>query len=155
MGMRYRKVYRLNGKQAVWLVAAIFLFVGLLFAAIGIGVGVSDYHTREACVEETRGYITSNYPITVAYDVHGMTLTGDTGIRQSPPPYHLNDAVTVWYNPQQPEEFYIDGFHGMLLFAVIFGGVGGLLAVIGFGMLVGGLMKKRKEKQAADNADWF
>jgi hypothetical protein len=78
----------------------------------------------------------------VAYQVDGKTHEIEGSISSSPPAYKQGDKATVYYNPADPSDAQIGGFVERWLFPTIFGGIGGIVFIVGLAMFFGGLLRK-------------
>lgn len=119
------------------------LILGLVFALMGtifVGVGGTmgwrsiqflDAPKADGVIVAVGGGIpTAKYKVkNVEYQVRGA-------ISSKPPAFTVGDKVTVLYNPDKPGDAQIDSFVERWLFLLIFGGLGAVFALIGWGLLI-------------------
>ena len=126
-------------RQKVPLLAGlIFAVIGLVFAAVGIGVGIKNWSfassAREAEGTVIRLVATSNRgtvaPV-VRYEVDGISFEFQSGVASSPPVHAVGEKVTVLYQPDQPHQGNIKSFMDQWFLPFIFGGLGTLFVVTG------------------------
>jgi hypothetical protein len=73
----------------------------------------------------------------VRFEVHDRTVEFTSAVAMSPPLHHVDDRVTVFYWPGQPEVAVIDGFAEWYLRPMILVGFGLFFLAIGGGFLWG------------------
>lgn len=59
-------------------------------------------------------------------------------------PFEIGDEVTVFYNPERPENARLDWFPALWLVPVLLGGIGGLFLILSFIFLLVAVLTKRK-----------
>lgn len=126
-------------------IGATFLAFGLVFAAVAAWAWADDRARAEGGTSAT-GTVTdlvrrfdsggSVYrPVVEFRDARG-TRHGFVGkIGSNPPAYSPGETVTVIYDPAVPGRAMVDGFMERRFLPLVFGGIGGLCAAIGGGML--------------------
>lgn len=140
-----------NGPDALRLVGLIFLGIGSLFAAVGIGMGLWTYAAAgdavtEGTVVRLVGGGRSTKPV-VQYEVGGQTFEVTSSVGTSPPAYAIGEKVPILYPHDRPGEGMIDSFVERRLFPLIFGGGGSLFALIGVGLALAGRSKRRPTQE--------
>ncbi|WP_114520998.1 DUF3592 domain-containing protein [Altererythrobacter sp. ZODW24] len=132
-------------KVFVW-IGGIFLPVGLLFAGIGF---LASSGTRELANTglRTSGTVIamsdsrdsdggrSYAPLVEFYDANGKRHEFSSRVSSNPPRFSRGETVPVIYDPAKPNRAMIDGFMDRYLMPLIFGGIGGIFAIIGGGLL--------------------
>lgn len=132
-------------KAKLW-VGAIFTPVGLLFAGIGSAFYLSDQALEAKGGRATGTVVALNrhrdsegdtmYQPEVEFrDRNGIQHRFVSSISSSSPGVSRGERVDVIYDPDAPGEAAIDSFTQRFLFPLIFGGIGGLFAVIGAALL--------------------
>ncbi len=124
-------------QRAPLLVGVIFTLIGGVFAAIGIGVGISAW-SFAASARETQGEVVllvhrgkgTHAPV-VRYVVDGKSFEFQSSVASSPPAHAVGDKVTVLYQPDQPQHGNIKSFMDQWFLPLIFTGIGTLFFVIG------------------------
>jgi len=124
-----------------WIGAA-FLAFGLVFAIIGLWTWGSNRALAESGTRTTGTVIDlarrhdsdsgSTYrPVVVFHDGRGTRHEFVGNVGSSPPAYSPGETVAVIYDPAAPRRAMIDGFMDRYFLSLIFGGLGGLFAVLG------------------------
>lgn len=72
----------------------------------------------------------------VEYDWNGETKLYKSAMHAAPPDYAPGDSVTLYVNPENPDEAIIDSFTERYLFSVIFAGVGTFFLFFAIAMFV-------------------
>jgi hypothetical protein len=82
----------------------------------------------------------------VRFEVNGRTIEFTSAVGMSPPLHHVNDRVTVYYWPGEPEVAVISGFAEWYLRPIICGAFGLFFLALGGGFLWGPawLIRKRQ-----------
>lgn len=88
---------------------------------------------------------TSYYPVVVFRDASGRSVEFQSNTGSNPPSYSRGEKVQVLYETSDPHGARIDGFFSLWGGALILGILGGAFALIGGGMVVFGVRKKRKQ----------
>jgi hypothetical protein len=114
----------------------VFAVIGTIFLAVGGGMGWRSVRflgapTVDGVVVAVGGGIpTAKYKVKdVEYQVRGA-------ISSKPPAFQVGDKVAVLYNPEKPGDSQIDSFVERWLFLLVFGGLGAVFALIGWGILI-------------------
>ena len=162
MGTIYRR--RVTGTGGIALAMSIFLLVGLIFGGIGFGIKYADNKKKETCTEQTTGtvidYATSpssdntTYAPIVSYDVDGYTYTVHNNTYSNPCPYKIGESVTIYYNPNNPHTFYIEGEKTALILAYVFMGIGGVFAAISVISIISVITEGIKSKKQTVSGDF-
>ena len=132
------------------IVGLIFLVIGSVFAAVGIGVGQSN-RSFASSAHETEGTVirmvaTGNRgssPV-VRYEVDGKSFELQSSVSSSPPRYAVGDKVTVLYHADEPHKGTIRSFMDQWLFPTIFTGIGSLFVLIGLAACLAWLLAMRR-----------
>lgn len=133
------------GRVVFW-IGGIFAAVGLVFA---IGAAIVFLKDRSFAANGVRapgtviemigsrdsddGY--TYKPVVEFRDADGQPHVFSSSVSSSPPQYSTGEAVTVIYAPGSPDRAIIDSFVDRYLMPLIFGGLGTLFTIIGFGIL--------------------
>jgi hypothetical protein len=75
----------------------------------------------------------------------GAEIEFQTSYSQSPAPYDVGERVEVLFRPDHPHDARISGFGSLWALPTIFGGMGLVFAGIGGGILLSGVLGKRKK----------
>ena len=112
----------------------VVLLFGMLFAAAGVGVFFSTNRLKKACTESAEGTVIRyeargtnrgrSYFMTFSYTVNDVkyvqTNSGDAFRK-----HKEGDKIQVYYNPDNPDQFYIKEISSFLLsFVFVLFGVG-------------------------------
>ena len=133
---------------------AIFLTVGLVFAAIGIWAWADDRARAETGTRATGTVIDlerrhdsdsgSTYrPVVEFHDARGTRHEFVGSVGSSPPAYSRGETVSVIYDPTAPGQAMIDGFMDRYFLPLVFGGMGGVFALLGGGLLFFFIRRRR------------
>lgn len=108
-----------SGKKAGGKVSLILFFAVFVlgFGAAGVLMLHSTYIKGKACSAETDGIVIDynrNYkhmytPI-VEYQVGDQMFTSGTNTRSNHRPFKKGESVSIYYNPKNPDEFYLKGY---------------------------------------------
>lgn len=140
-------------KAILW-AGIFFLPFGLLFGGIGTWSYWSDRELA-AVGSTTQGTVismersrdsdgNSTYSPTVEFfDQRGIRHQFTSSVSSSPPSFSRGEAVTVIYDPDAPGQAIIDSFSTRYLLPLMFGGFGALFALIGAGMIVAYLRRRK------------
>ena len=142
------------------------IFLGIVFVIVGIYVLVKENATLKRCTQKTTGTIVdiveewstdsdgdrtlSYYPV-ISYQAGGITVTKQSNIdisdsskisiksisvSSNKTKMKINDNVTVFYNPNNVEEFFIDGEQKLNYLGAI------LFVFSGLFVTIAGIVKK-------------
>lgn len=123
-----------------------FLAFGLIFAAIGLWAWAGDRALAETGTR-ARGTVIdltlrrdsdsgSTYrPVVEFHDARGTRHEFVGSVGSSPPAYSRGETVSVIYDPAAPDRAMIDGFMDRYFLPLMFGGMGGVFAAFGGGLL--------------------
>lgn len=140
-------------RSFAWIGAA-FLAVGLVFAAVGVWVWTGDRalaergaHTTGTVIDLARRYDndggTTYRPVVAFRDAAGTRHRFVGQVGSNPPAHSPGETVAVIYDPAAPGRAMIDGFMDRYFLPLVFGGMGGLFAAIGGGMLFAFVRRRR------------
>lgn len=84
-------------------------------------------------------------------EVTFVTETGETvqfvsSMGSNPPSYSIGEQVTVFYLPHRPQEAQLNGYFSLWGVATIFAGLGSVFALVGGGLIVFPVLKRRKDQ---------
>jgi len=77
--------------------------------------------------------------------IEGSMIEFVSSTSSNPPSYSRGEQVTVLYSSAQPDKAKIDGFFSVWGGAVILAVLGGVFFIIGFGIIIFGVFKQRKQ----------
>jgi hypothetical protein len=139
----------------------IILLFGAVFGGVGAFMTVKSLNfSRDAgrvegtvIRHERTGNKGNRIPI-VRYEVYGKSheLRGDVG-SSSPPA--VNSKVAVLYKTADPNEAQIDSFVQRWLFPLVFGGIGGLVLLVGLVVLIQGIANKVRAAVSSAGSERF
>lgn len=66
------------------------------------------------------------------YNVEGVSYTKESTISSSRCKYNKGDKIMVFYNPQNPDQYYVKGNNSNIFMAVVVLFVGIVMIIIGF-----------------------
>lgn len=144
----------------------IFLLIGAVFLSVAIGVGVYDRNKQDRCTETTQAQVVDIavkrgedggllYAPVFGYTGDGQEYINQQSIYSNPCGYSVGENVELSYNPDDPQEFYVEGDSSLNLLIYIFGGIGAVFLVAGIIVLVVVLkIRKRVKEQAAAQWDY-
>ena len=123
---------RVTGVKALPILALVFLGLGIAgIAAAAVSYGVESRSARSA-VASGKIVDTGYRPLVQFKTAQGTIIQFLSPVRSSF--LKTGDAVSVAYNPDDARDAAIDGVVGRWLLAALFGGLGGVFAVIGAGL---------------------
>ncbi len=131
-----------RGRLPAWTAPVFCAVLGSAFLGVAIA-GCVETISRGRGTEETEGVVVENlaesgrrttYRPVVEFTARDriIRIQGHTGSR--PASYDIGDRVTVLYKPERPEEAVIDSFEERFLLPAVFGGLGLIALVAGFGV---------------------
>lgn len=82
-------------------------------------------------------------PLVAFTDEKGAEIQFASSTSSNPPSYSVNEKVDVIYSPDAPNKAKIKGFFSLWGGATILGGMGLVFALIGFGIIISGIKKKK------------
>lgn len=142
-GRQYRRIYGtaadpVKSKRALNAVAAIFLIVAIaMFAIMGVVV-YSMHQSYERCTATTKATVVDNVrksssSKTVApvfeYEVDGHKYKQRSSMYENPARYKVGEVVKLYYNPGDPDEYYVDKHDWVVI--LVMGTVGGAFTLVG------------------------
>ena len=131
----------------ILLFGAVFGGVGLFFLTKALSFSHDSAHVEGTVVRlERSGDKGSRLPV-VRYEVDGKSheLRGDIA-SGSPPAVH--SKVSIIYKTADPSQAQIDSFVQRWLFPLIFGGVGGLVTLVGLVVFLRGIVSRLRPATA-------
>jgi Protein of unknown function (DUF3592) len=133
------------------LIFGLFLAIGLAFSGISLWA-IRDTQAFVARAATAQGEVTGleygrdnssssssrgvYYPVVKFRTATGEAHTFRSNSGSSPPSYRVGEAVSVLYDPASPFDARIKGFFSLWLLAFIFGVIGSVFALVGFGGLI-------------------
>ena len=120
-------MYMSKADKMVRLMWRIFAGMGGLFVGIALAVALLQFQNLEGRVAVQAQIVdfgNGGYPI-VAYEAEGQRLTCQLNFRSSS--MQLGQPVTVYYQPENPQQASVKEY----LFPLIFGGIGGVFLILG------------------------
>jgi hypothetical protein len=127
-----------------WPAALIMALIGSILLGVGYYTAhkTIDYLAHGAKVEGSvvrmvrgSGSSKGSKPV-VKYAVDGRDFEISGEISSSPPAFHVGETVEVLYMPADPATAVINSFSERWLFPVIFGGIGVVVGLAGWGILL-------------------
>ena len=92
---------------------------------------------------DRQGRTTSSMaPVVQFRTTDGTPVTYYSQTYTSPPSFEVGQAVTLWYQPDNPQEPILEGIDGWLL-PLIFGILGTIFVLIGYSGIISTLIKRR------------
>lgn len=76
----------------------------------------------------------------------GKTIEFTSSTSSSPPSYSVDEKVEVFYDPAKPEHAEINSFFELWGVSAIFGGLGAIFFLVGFGIIIGTTVKARRNE---------
>ena len=118
-------------------VSLTFLLIGGIFLTIGLGMATWTIMWAAGGTQSTEGTVVKmvrggkgTKPV-VQYEVAGQNHEVEGLLTTTPPAYRVGDKVQVLYKSASPVHAMIDTFTNRWLFPTIFGGIGGVFALVG------------------------
>lgn len=124
----------------------VFLILFLVIFSLGFGIpGVgmirSAYRKEQSYSAETEGRVVGYHdysrenkhmfsPI-IEYLADDQMFTGETNVNFNHRPFKEGESISIYYNPQKPEEFYIKGYDLKTTYQL-----GGLFLFVSIGVLM-------------------
>ena len=121
------------------------LLVGVIFLAVGTFLYFRNSYLVKNCTEEAVATVVDMreeydsdengmryvyYPV-IEYNVGSNTIKKSLDSGSNPPAYSINEKLTILYNPNKVEEFYIKGNIMSNIFSYVFIGLGVLVTCYG------------------------
>lgn len=76
----------------------------------------------------------------------GESINFTSSSSSNPPSYHVNEEVTVLYNPENPMDAKIDGYFSLWGAFIIVGGIGTVFTLIGLSFFLFPFLQARKKQ---------
>lgn len=112
-----------NGRIIILLIAAGLLLIGLVFGGASIGMSISVKKKKAVCTRRTSGIVTdireekmsgsigeapliSWHPV-FTYEVNGQEISKKSSYGSSKQAFYVGQKVNVYYNPADPNEYYV------------------------------------------------
>ena len=141
----------IRSKTVIVIIMMVFFFVGTVLLCVGLGVVITDKKKRNNCTIKTTGTvvkmemetttpsvseapIVSWYP-TFEYSAHGNKINKRSNIGGPKDDLFVGQIVTVYYNPANPNEYYVVE-QNTRLFEVVFIGIAAVCLLIGSGCFI-------------------
>jgi hypothetical protein len=136
----------------ILLFGAVFGGVGLFFLSKALSFSHDSAHVEGTVVRHERSGDKGNRLPVVRYEVDGKSheLRGD--IASNSPPA-VNSKVSIIYKTADPGQAQIDSFVQRWLFPLVFGGIGGLVTLVGLAVLLRGIVSRFRP--ATSSSDRF
>lgn len=121
---------------AFLMIGGMFSLIGVIFGAVGLPflLRIRRFRRRgvqtDAVVERLEFYRQSVFPV-LSYYAEGQHIESRSLVGCSPCPYHVGDIVTIWYLPDKPRRYAIEGDRPSKILGGIFAGLGGFFLLIG------------------------
>ncbi|WP_124100815.1 DUF3592 domain-containing protein [Ruminococcus sp. Marseille-P6503] len=146
------------------LLPAIFLIVGVVFLCVGIGVRFYEQDKKESCTVRTYAKVVdivsktdsdgTVYAPVFSYEVNGQEYVKQRNSYSNPCNYYKGQSLSLYINPNDPEEFYDGGDNVYKILFYIFGGMGALFTVIAVVTIVFNI-KMRKKQDGLEQPDLY
>ena len=148
-----------RGKNPLLIIGVVFTIVGLTFMIVGIIMLINAKKKIDACTGEAKavvvmldeaysededGHESKVYAPVVEYTVGDETYTEMSPVHRSPCKFTVGQTVIVHYDPTDPHVMVIEGDDGTKFLCVLFIGLGGFFALIGFVFDIFGAKSKRE-----------
>ena len=124
------------------------LLAGIIFIAGGIFIYIHSEHLKKVCTTSTQATIVdfkqeiddesnnvSYFPI-IEYEVNGKKYNKTHSTSDSMHKYSVGQKINILYNPDNPDEYYIEGDGSDNIVSFICFGVGGIVSFLGIYMLI-------------------
>lgn len=117
------------------IIAIVFLCVGLLIGGVYFVVIHFMNEKYDRCTAETTATVFDNiinentYTPVFLYEVDGQSYKMKSSYSTNPPKYRINEKVTLYYNPDKPEEFYVDKASTLVTYILV--GLASLFTLMG------------------------
>ncbi len=145
--------------RTLFIVKYLFASLGLIFICVGLWQYFETnalinraYSTKGVVIDLIRGASSEsssgNYKPVVRFKTErGEEIEFVSGLGTSPPLFDRGEIVTIFYQPDSPENAKIDEFWSLWFFSVLSGGMGIISFSVGGGMILfSSLGKKREER---------
>lgn len=122
------------------------ILFGIVFVVIGIFVTVRGNNMAKRCTtpavgtvvrmdqeedyDSDGGYRYTYYPV-IEYQAEGKIVSKKYSVGSGNPKYSINDKVNILYNPENVEEYLIQGDKTSNIFGIIFIVAGAVVVVAG------------------------
>ncbi|MFH6968050.1 DUF3592 domain-containing protein [Flavobacterium sp. FlaQc-28] len=147
--------------KTIAIIKYVFLTIGALMLA-GAFYFYQDRQTFLKKAETVQGTVVeliskrSDNSTTYAPLVSFTTKAGNkieftSAVSSNPPSYSEGESVEVLYDPADPKDASIKGFASLWIGPLIFGILGTVFFLIGFGIILFGILKQRKTQYLRDN----
>lgn len=115
-----------------------FLLAGGGMLAGGASLVVDDFDMREAA-QRTEGIVVAapdgGVPVVRFRTGEGQVFQVSGAISASPTPYEVGERIGIHYDAANPQEARIDSFIERWFLPLLLGGLGGVAALVGLGLL--------------------
>lgn len=145
-----RPVTNSNDASLVFkILGCVFMGIGVLLIAICLLVSHFLNEKYDRCTETTTGIVINNvsngegaYAPVFKYEVDGKEYEDKSSLSTDPPKYEVGDEIEVHYNPDKPEEYYVDKV--LIVVQIVLYAIGGFFFIFGLVFFVVGINVKRK-----------
>lgn len=150
------------------LFCGIFMLVGTIFVLIAYFTQKSYTYKKERCTKYVTGYVsdivrethrdddgndhTSLYP-EFTYTIDGLTYIKQSNFGSNKSQYHIGKHVNILVDPNNYDTYIVEGDNTQTIFCIVFGGIGGILLLVGIIALFG--MKYRTLDEINGETDGF
>lgn len=136
----------------------VFAMIGILFLVLGgillflmLGVGSALERKYKKCSQETKAIVIENrvtssgtYRPVFSFSTSSGTYTVESSIARNPATYSVGQEVTLYYDPDDPNTFYVEKLNTFV--KILFGSLGGSFAIFGFIMVLVGIKIKNDRR---------
>lgn len=129
-----------------YILISIFGLVCLLFLTIGTGMLSEDSKKRKNYTQQTTAHVKElkkrqsgkpgapgsirYYPV-FEYRANGQFIRAESRVGSDKPKYKEGDELTIFYNPNSRQDFYIPGTKSVRIIGSVFTVIGIIFAVVG------------------------
>lgn len=126
--------------RVVRILGYVFAILGILLLGIAIAIGISNVRAGQGMMQTT-GTVTSVEKLrpTISFDAGGKTVSA---IGPVAPGYSVGEKLKLLYDPADPQRILVD--EGRWQSTSLFGAIGLVFAVLGFGFLTMSARRGRK-----------
>ena len=125
----------------------VFAMIGILFLVLGSALE----RKYKKCSQETKAIVIENrvtssgtYRPVFSFSTSSGTYTVESSIARNPATYSVGQEVTLYYDPDDPNTFYVEKLNTFV--KILFGSLGGSFAIFGFIMVLVGIKIKNDRR---------
>ncbi len=168
--MRYYKRFHVHySKTAMKIIALVFMLVGVIFLAVGIGFAIHQTQLKNRCTHEVNAVVSdvlskeerhenddghvsysTVYTPVYSYNVDGQFYTTHSNTYSSNSSYRRGQTIQIFCDPNDPETFYAPNDTTNTILTVVFSGLGGLFTIIAIVLII--LLVRFKKKQLTEQS---